>query len=691
MKIERKIKNINCSTCAGKIEKEIKKIPKVKYVTLNLISEKITLEIENKRDVESILEKAQSIVDKIEPGGRIILEKEEQISKNYNIWKISISLMFLISSFLLKDNLRIVFLIISYLTVGTEVIKNSLKSISKGDVFNENFLMTIATIGAIAIGEYPEAVAIMLFYQIGEEFQDRALEKSRRSIRELVENKIEFANLRQNEKIVRKNPEDIEIGDIIVVKPGEKVPLDGKIVKGDSFFNTSAITGEYTPKKVSLGEKVLSGYINENQLIEVEVENKFENSTISKIMELVEESNAKKTKTERFITIFAKYYTPIVVFIAAIVAFIVPVIVGEELREWVYKALVFLTISCPCALVISIPLSFFGGIGASSKNGILIKGGNYLELGGKVKSIVMDKTGTLTEGVFLVKDIVVSSEYNIKEEELLKIVATAELGSNHPIGTSILKKWGKDIDNTSLKEYTEIPGKGIIAKIDSDVVFIGNKKLMIDNDITVDELDSGTAIFVAINKKYAGYISIGDKIKENSLNTIIKLRTLGIENIVVLTGDNLNGTKKVMEELNITEYYTELSPKDKVIKLEDTMKKYGEVTMFIGDGINDTPVLARADIGVSMGKFGTDSAVETSDIVIMNDDIAKIVDFIKISRNTKKIVIQNIILALGVKIIAMLLGLLGFATIWMAVFADVGVSIIAIINSIRTLKYKSTI
>ena len=582
---------------------------------------------------------------------------------------------------------QIILYVLSYLIVGFEVVKKAVNNIFHGEFFDENFLMTIATIGAFVIREFPEAVAVMLFYQIGEYFQSYAVKKSRKSIASLMNIRPDYANLKVNGNIEKKSPEEIKIGDTIVVKPGEKVPLDGIVMDGKSMIDTSALTGESVPREFKTKDTILSGCINLNGVLEIKVEKEFGESTVSKILELVENATNKKAKTENFITKFSKYYTPIVVFLALIIAIIPPIISKTDMLDWIYRALTFLVVSCPCALVISVPLSFFSGIGSASKKGILVKGSNYLELLSKTEIVVFDKTGTLTEGVFAVQEIVNKKEYDPKE--LLELSAYCESYSNHPISLSIQKAYGKEINKNRIIKTEEIAGKGIISKIDNKEVACGNIKLMKELDLKdVKEIDEiGTVIYVAINKQYAGYILISDKIKADSKKAIQDLKKAGVKKTVMLTGDNKEVAEKVNKEIKLDEVYSELLPVDKVSKVEELLKNKSEESKlaFIGDGINDAPVLARADIGIAMGGLGSDAAIEAADIVIMTDEPSKIATAMKISRKTLKIVYQNIIFALIIKIGVLILSAFGLTSMWGAVFADVGVTVLAVLNSFRAL------
>ena len=579
--------------------------------------------------------------------------------------------------------------IIAYLVVGLDIIKKAIRNITRGKVFDENFLMSVATIGAFGIGEFPEAVAVMLFYQIGELFQSYAVDKSRKSIASLMDIRPDFANLEKAGKLEKVSPEEVKIGDTIVVKPGEKVPLDGILIEGNSTLDTKALTGESLPREIEKGDEVLSGTININGVIKIKVTKEYKESTVSKILDLVENASSKKSKSENFISKFAKYYTPIVVIIALVLAVLPPLIIQDaSFSDWLYRALSFLVVSCPCALVISIPLSFFGGIGGASKLGILVKGSNYLEQLANTEIFVFDKTGTLTEGVFEVQKI---KPINITEEELLEITAYAENYSNHPISLSLKKAYNKKIDEKKIKKTEEISGRGIVAQIEEKEVLVGNEKLMNEKQIKFKKSSSiGTILYVAINGEYVGYILISDKIKKDSAETIKNLKKNHIKETVMLTGDKKIVGETVAKDLGIDTVFTELLPDGKVEKVEKLLKSKSEKgkLAFVGDGINDSPVLAMADIGIAMGGLGADSAIEAADIVLMTDEPSKIVTAISLAKKTMRIVKENIIFAIAVKVIVLILSAIGISTMWEAVFADVGVSIIAILNALRVLNVK---
>ena len=580
--------------------------------------------------------------------------------------------------------------IICYLIVGLDIVIKAIRNIFRGKVFDENFLMTIATIGAFGIGEFPEAVAVMLFYQVGELFQSYAVDKSRKSIASLMDIRPDFANVKRNNEILKVNPNEVIIGETIIVKPGEKIPLDGKVIDGKSMIDTSALTGESIPREVKLGDEVLSGCINQNGLLTIKVTKEFGESTVSKILDLVENASSKKSKSENFISKFAKYYTPIVVIIAVILAIIPPIIIKyANFTDWLYRALTFLVVSCPCALVISIPLGFFGGIGGASKMGILVKGSNYLEALAQTEIAVFDKTGTLTQGVFEVQKV---EAVEISKEELLRITAHAESYSNHPISLSVKKAYGKELDSSIITETQELSGLGIATKVEGKSILVGNDKLMKEKNIQYTKCnDIGTVLYVAIENKFSGYILIADQIKNDSEKAIKELKKNNIKKTIMLTGDRKEVGEDIANKLGLDEVYTELLPDGKVKKVEELLKEKspkGKLA-FVGDGINDAPVLALADIGIAMGGLGADSAIEASDIVIMTDEPSKLINAIKISKKTMRIVKENIIFAIGIKIAVLILTAIGLSTMWEAVFADVGVSIIAILNSLRVLSVKN--
>ena len=605
---------------------------------------------------------------------------------------IVISAILFVIALLVKMNLtlQLILMLIAYILVGKDTVLGAIKNVEKGDFLDEKFLMTIATLGAILIGEYPEAVAVMLFYEVGELFQGYAINKSRKSIADMMDIKPEYANVIRNNKSQKVDPDEVQIGETIEIKPGERVPLDATVVKGESTLDTSALTGESVPVEVREGANILSGCININGLIIAEVTKEYFDSTVNKVLDLVENASAKKSKSERLITRFSKIYTPIVIGLAVLLAILPPIISGEyNFRVWIFRALSFLVVSCPCAFVISVPLSFFSGIGAASRAGVLIKGGNYLEALSKVDTVVFDKTGTLTKGVFNVQKVVVLDK-NIDEDKFISLVAAAESGSNHPISKSIQKYYDKEIDTNSINSIKEISGKGIEAIIDNRKILVGNEKLInIPKDISIDDI--GTILYVEIDNKFAGYIVISDELKKDSKKTIKDLKDIGIKKTIMLTGDLEKVSKKVGKDLDLDEVYTNLLPQDKVSKFEEIIenKKSKGNVVFVGDGINDAPVLARADVGIAMGAMGSDAAIEAADVVIMTDEPSKIVTAIKSSKKTMKIAMQNITLAFGIKAIVLILSALGIADMWMAVFADTGVTILAVLNSFRALKIEN--
>ena len=608
--------------------------------------------------------------------------------------KIIISLLLVVISLLLKFDTELysnILYVIAYIIVGYDIVLKAVRNIFKGKVFDENFLMTVATIGAFCIGEFPEAVAVMLFYQIGELFQSYAVDRSRKSVASLMDIRSDYANVYREDEIERVDPDEVNIGEIILVKPGEKIPLDGIVVDGESMLNTQALTGESVPRKVTVNDEVLSGCINNDGILKIKVSKEFEESTVSKILDLVENASSRKSKSENFISKFAKYYTPIVVIVSVALAVIPPLVIKEALfSDWLYRALSFLVVSCPCALVISIPLSFFGGIGAASKIGVLIKGSNYLEALASAEIVVCDKTGTLTEGVFKVQKI---KAIGYSDDELLRYAAYAEGFSNHPISISLKQAYNKEINEKLVTETQEISGKGVLAKVDGKMVLVGNEKIMKEYNIKFQKSEeTGTIVYVAINDEFAGTILIADKIKEDSYKAVKLFKNNNVKKVVMLTGDRDNISESVANELNLDEYHAELLPQDKVSWVEKlmTQKSSGGKLIFVGDGINDAPVLALSDIGVAMGGLGSDAAIEAADVVIMTDEPSKIASSVQISKKTMRIVKQNIVFAIAVKIGVLIFSAFGVSTMWEAVFADVGVSVLAIVNALRVLRIKNT-
>ncbi|TDP82804.1 Cd2+/Zn2+-exporting ATPase [Halanaerobium saccharolyticum] len=728
------LEGLACTNCAGKIEKEVNNLEDIEKVSLNFATSTITVEGEGADN--SFENELQEIADRIEPGltvkesrnrrkranqksdhnqvhehnhedGRVndheeshghdrdhgVDDENSYLKKRFWPGTIIFALAIILFELPFLEvelgslSIYLEWLLFgsSYLLIGGPVLMAAFKNIKRGQVFDENFLMSIATIGAFSIQEFPEGVAVMLFYMVGEIFQERAVDRSRRSIKKLMDIRPDYANLKLEDTTKEVDPEDVQIGDIIIIKPGEKVPLDGEVLEGSSMVDTSALTGESVPRKVETGDEILSGTINKDGLLTVEVTKEYGQSTVSKILELVENASAKKAPTEKFITKFARYYTPVVVYSALAIAVLPPLFLqGAAFAEWFYRALIFLVISCPCALVVSIPLGFFGGIGRASRQGVLVKGGNYLEALNNVSQIVFDKTGTLTKGEFAVSKVESYNGFN--NEQILTMAAYAESHSTHPIAKSIVEAFDQKIDNQRIKDYQEISGHGIKAVVDDKEILAGNIKLMNKNNIEYQEVDAdGTIVYLAIENKYAGYITITDELKEDSIKAIKGLKELGIKQLTMLTGDREAVAGRVAQRLGLDNYYSELLPDQKVDEIEELLgrQKENDKLIFVGDGINDAPVLARSDIGVAMGGLGSDAAIEAADVVLMTDEPSKLITAINTARRTRKIVWQNIILALGVKGIVLIMGAMGMATMWEAVFADVGVALIAVFNAMR--------
>ncbi len=691
------LEGLCCADCAQKIETQVGRLEGVKSAGIDFISQRLTVEALNKKDLPRIIRQASQIALDIEPEIKISYADKKpsaESSEGLKKWRGRILLgagavlFFIGLLFDFGQPYELILFLVSYLLVGGEVVLRALKNILKGQVFDENFLMSIATIGAFAIGEYPEGVAVMLFYQVGEAFQRLAVNRSRKSISALMDIRPDFANLKLGDEIRKVTPEEVGIGDLIVVKPGEKIPLDGRIIEGHSTLDTSALTGESLPRDVEPGIEVLSGSINKSGMLTVEVSKEFGESTISKILDLVQNASSKKAPTENFITRFARYYTPFVVFAALALAVFPPLLIpGATFADWINRALVFLVVSCPCALVISIPLSFFGGIGGASRNGILIKGSNYLEALNRIDTVVFDKTGTLTKGIFKVTQV--SGANGWTERELLSYAAHAESFSNHPIAVSIQKAYGQAINAERLAEQEEIPGLGVKVKVDGRQVLAGNGKLMSSEKIAWQKTEAlGSTVYLAVDGIFAGHIVISDELKPDSKRAIREMKALGIRRTAMLTGDVKAVGEAISREIGLDTVYTDLLPYQKVEHLEtlDREKQKGGKLVFVGDGINDAPVLARADIGIAMGALGSDAAIEAADVVLMTDEPSKLVAAIRIARKTRSIVWQNIIFALGVKAVILVLGALGIATMWEAVFGDVGVAVIAILNAMRAMR-----
>ena len=686
-----------CADCARKIEAQVNKIEGVKTATLDFVSQRLTVEATDKNNLPAIIRQASQIAVDIEPVIQISYTDKKPVEKGtesvkklgYRLSMITGAILFAVGILMdLSTPTEITLFLLSYLLIGGEVVLRAGKNILKGQVFDENFLMSVATIGAFAIGNYPEGVAVMLFYQVGEAFQRLAVNRSRKSISALMDIRPDYANLKVDDEIRKVSPEEVGIGDMIIVRPGEKIPLDGRIIEGISALDTSALTGESLPKDVEAGDEVLSGSINKNGVLTIEVSKEFGESTLSKILDLVQNASSKKAPTENFITKFARYYTPAVTFAALALAVIPPLVLpGAEFSEWLYRALAFLVVSCPCALVISIPLSFFGGIGGASKNGILVKGSNYLEALSNIDTIVFDKTGTLTKGIFKVTKCVGINGWT--ESDLLTFGAHAESFSNHPIALSIKKAFNQPLNQQRLTEQEEIPGHGIRVKIDGRTVLAGNGKLMETQQIDWTPVEeAGSIVYLAVDGTYAGYIVISDEIKPDSKKALKDLKALGVNHTAMLTGDNKIAGEAIAREIGLDTVYSELLPHQKVEQLEklEKQRRTKGKLVFVGDGINDAPVLARADIGIAMGALGSDAAIEAADVVLMTDEPSKIVSAIKVARKTRAIVWQNILFAMGVKLLFLVLATFGIATMWEAVFGDVGVTIIAVLNAMRAMK-----
>ncbi|NLJ19526.1 MAG: cadmium-translocating P-type ATPase [Bacteroidales bacterium] len=690
-----KLNNLDCASCASKIESSLSKLEDVKFVTVNFANATMTIDTDN-------LDKVKAQIKKLEPDVEIqdveneksLVSVNELVENKGTIIKAVSALALLIIGIIFEDKLHntpyqlaeYAVYITAYLIVGWNVIASAVKNIIRGQFFDEQFLMTIATLGAFAIHQMPEAVAVMLFYVTGELFQDIAVGRSRKSIKSLLEIKPDYANLKSGEEVAKVSPEEVKVGDIIIVKPGEKVPLDGTVLDGTSFVDTAALTGESVPRKVSEKDEVMAGMINQSGLLTVKVNKLFGESSVSKILELVENATSQKAETEKFITTFARYYTPIVVIGALLLAIVPPLIFsGQTFGDWIYRALVVLVISCPCALVISIPLGYFGGVGLAARKGILVKGSNFLDALTQVTTVVFDKTGTLTKGEFKVSEVVTSNGFS--KEEILEYAAYAETNSNHPVAKSISEAFAKDIEKQRIKQVEEISGHGIKAVVDNKTVLAGNDKLLHKENIDhpVCNVD-GTVVHIAIDTVYAGYLIISDTLKADAIEAIEALRAKNIQT-VMLTGDNQFAAAAFAKKLNIDKYFFELLPQDKVKHIENLMleSKGGKVA-FVGDGINDAPVIARADIGIAMGALGSDAAIETADVVLMTDSPSKVATAIDVAKTTRTIVWQNIYFAMGVKLIFIILGVFGVATMWEAVFGDMGVALIAVFNAIRILR-----
>lgn len=688
------LSGLSCADCAEKIRKKTASVPGVASAHMDFIGQRLIINGSPDKS-EEILGKAKSIIREMEPDVKITVkpkakdENKQGISRpRIIVFAIGIAVFAAAFLFPLSFGPRLALYIASYLLIGHRVLLRAGRNIAKGQIFDENFLMCAATVGAFGIGEFPEGVSVMLFYQIGEFFQDAAVSRSRKSIEKLMDIRPDYANIESAGALIRVSPEEIRRGDTIVVKPGEKVPLDGVVSSGVSALDTSSLTGEALPRDVQEGSEVLSGSVNKTGVLSIRVTKEFKESTVSKILELVQNAGSRKSPTEQFITKFARVYTPVVVFGALALALLPPLLVpGATFSDWIGRALIFLMVSCPCALVLSIPLSFFGGIGAASKKGVLIKGGEYLDALRSVDTFIFDKTGTLTYGEFSVVSMHANPPFS--ENALLRYAAAAESFSSHPIAVSIQKAYGKPVDQSRLKDYSEIAGRGIQALLDGQKVLAGSRNLLLENGIECPEsAANGTAVYVAAGGEYAGVIMIADRLRADSRSAISGLRAQGIKKIVMLTGDTQSNAGIIAEELGLDEVYAGLLPHQKVEKLEELSKKPFGKTAFVGDGINDAPVLARADIGIAMGGLGSDAAIEAADVVLMTDEPGRLTDAISIARKTRSNVMQNIVIALSIKGVILVLGALGLANMWEAIFGDVGVAVIAIFNSMRLLRIR---
>lgn len=698
MKQEYVLDGLDCSNCAQKIENGVKGIKGIDGCAVNFAASTLTVSADGKEE-QWVTNKVEKKVKSIDPH---VTVRQKHIKKSADdgyrnrmvnmLIRMAAAVILGATAYLVHSGTIELFLFLAaYLIIGGDIMIRAVKNIIRGQVFDEHFLMALATIGAFLIQQYPEGVAVMLFYQIGELFQGAAVSRSRKSISALMDIRPDYANLKTKNGIEQVSPEDVQTGDIIVVNPGESIPLDGKVVQGSAMVDTSALTGESVPRKAAVGQDVMSGFINQNGVLHIEVTKSYQESAVSKILDLVQNASSRKARTENFITKFAKYYTPAVVIIAVLLAFVPPLVLsGAALSDWVYRALIFLVISCPCALVVSIPLGFFGGIGAASKAGVLVKGSNYLEALNQVKYAVFDKTGTLTKGSFEVTEIKPAEGFT--KDRLLEAAAYAELHSQHPIAESVRKAYGKMLSSDEIESYEEISGHGIFAKVNGNEILAGNKKLMEREQIEdVPDENAGTIVHVAVDQRYAGAIIIADEIKEDAAQAVADLKSLGIKQTAMLTGDSKQTGEAVGKQLGIGEVYAELLPQDKAAQVEALEAKLSpnEKLIFVGDGINDTPVLARADIGIAMGGLGSDAAVEAADIVLMTDQPSKIAEAIRIAKRTRRIVWQNIGFALGVKAIFLILGAFGIATMWEAVFSDVGVTLLAVANAMRVMRLKN--
>lgn len=687
MKKEYVLRGIDCGNCAAKIERAVNQLEQVESATVNLIAQKLTLETKSEDGIDKEI---IDLVDAIEPGIEVISEKKEEALPEKRDWAkellLAVTILFAFGFFLPEEYfwIRLVYYLTLYIIIGHKVLIKMVQNIQRGNIFDENFLMSIATLGAFLLGEFPEAVAVMLFYQIGEYFQDKATSQSRQSIAQLMDIRSDKAWRLEGGEAVQVDPETVRVADHILVKPGEKVPLDGLVRKGRSILDTSALTGESLPREIGVGEDITSGVINLTSPLVIEVRKTFSQSTVNKILELVENASNKKAETERMITRFSRVYTPVVVGIAFLLASLPPLLGLGEWSTWLYRALTFLVISCPCALAVSVPMSFFGGLGGASKLGVLVKGGNYLEALAKLDTVVFDKTGTITKGIFAV-DTVVNAEGI--EDNILYLAAHLESYSNHPIANSIRTAYGQEVDENRVSQITELPGQGMSGRIDGRQLYLGNARLMEVQGIAYPAIDStGTVLYLAEDSHFLGYFLITDQVKETSIEALKDLQAVGIKKTVLLSGDRQAVVDEFAQQFAFNDAFGDCLPQDKVSTFEEILTQSQQAVAFVGDGVNDAPVLARADVGIAMGGLGSDAAIESADVVLMDDDLGKLPQVIRLAKKTVRIARQNMTLAIVVKLIFLVLSGLGISNMWEAIFADVGVTLLAVWNALRTLR-----
>lgn len=687
MKKEYELRGIDCGNCAAKIERAVNQLEQVESATVNLIAQKLILETKSEDGIDKEI---IDLVDAIEPGIEVISEKKEEALPEKRDWAkellLAVTILFAFGFFLPEEYfwIRLVYYLTLYIIIGHKVLIKMVQNIQRGNIFDENFLMSIATLGAFLLGEFPEAVAVMLFYQIGEYFQDKATSQSRQSIAQLMDIRSDKAWRLEGGETVQVDPETVRVADHILVKPGEKVPLDGLVREGRSILDTSALTGESLPREIGVGEDITSGVINLTSPLVIEVSKTFSQSTVNKILELVENASNKKAETERMITRFSRVYTPVVVGIAFLLASLPPLLGLGEWSTWLYRALTFLVISCPCALAVSVPMSFFGGLGGASKLGVLVKGGNYLEALAKLDTVVFDKTGTITKGIFAV-DTVVNAEGI--EDNILYLAAHLESYSNHPIANSIRTAYGQEVDENRVSQITELPGQGMSGRIDGRQLYLGNARLMEVQGIAYPAIDStGTVLYLAEDSHFLGYFLITDQVKETSIEALKDLQAVGIKKTVLLSGDRQAVVDEFAQQFAFNDAFGDCLPQDKVSTFEEILTQSQQAVAFVGDGVNDAPVLARADVGIAMGGLGSDAAIESADVVLMDDDLGKLPQVIRLAKKTVRIARQNMTLAIVVKLIFLVLSGLGISNMWEAIFADVGVTLLAVWNALRTLR-----